>query len=213
LVRALVKGEIDLAYLGPLPLVAAVNISPDLVLLAAANEASGLAEYRCFLVSAHDGPTHATEIKGPIAMVNPLSTCGYISVAYLLARHGVDIETLDYRFVGNQDHLALQVILGHYAAGGMRDVMAEKYQDLLLRVLDTTPLLPGFVLVANRNSFSSTEIEKMSLTLLQVKQKDYQSWGVGNYGFSSAEHLDYELIDTLMTPEFKELFMGDFHVK
>ena len=211
LVNDFIRGEVDIAYLGPLPFAVIYRNYSELEVLAAVNEESGLAEYRCVLVSAYDGPGKAEDVNGRMALTSPMSTCGYLSMADILATHRIDIETLDYSFIGSHDQVALGVIGGHYVAGGVKDIVAEKYQGLLLQVIGRTPLLPGFVLVANRSSLSGTEIEQIRLALLQTKQEDYQSWGVGNYGFSSAEHLDHEQINTLMTPEFRNLFMGGFH--
>ena len=211
LVKDFIRGEVDIAYLGPLPFAVIYRNYQELEVLAAVNEESGLAEYRCVLVSAHDGPVKVEDINGRIALTSSMSTCGYLSMADILATHRIDIEKLDYSFIGSHDQVALGVIRGHYVAGGVKDIVAEKYQGLLLQVIDRTPLLPGFVLVANRSTLSSTEIEQIRSALLQAKPEDYQSWGVGNYGFSSAEHLDHEIIDTLMTPEFRNLFMGGSH--
>ena len=211
LVNDFISGEVDIAYLGPLPYVVILQEYPDLVVLAAINEESGLAEYRCALISAYDGPVSVSDVSGRIALTSPMSTCGYLSMAHMLASHGIDIEKQDYRFIGSHDQVALGVIGGQYVAGCVKDMIAQKYQGLLLQVLDTTPSLPGFVLVANRNSFSSTEIKQMRSALLQAKPDNYKAWGVGNYGFTSADQLDYALIDVLMTPEFRKLFMGGLH--
>lgn len=211
LVKDFIRGEVDIAYLGPLPFAVIYRNYPDLEVLVAVNEESGLAEYRCAMVSAYDGPISAGEVGGHIALTSPMSTCGYLSMAHIFATHGIDIEKLDYSFIGSHDQVALGVIRGHYTVGGVKDIVAEKYQGLLLQVLDSTPPLPGFVLVANRNTFSAAEMEQMRTTLLHAESADYQSWGVGNYGFSSAEYLDYGLIDTLMTPAFRSRFMEGKH--
>lgn len=211
LVHDFIRGEVDIAYLGPLPFAVIHRNYPTLEVLVAVNEESGLAEYRCDLVSAYDGPVKVSDVSGQLALTNPMSTCGYLSMAHILSHHGVNIEDLDYSFIGSHDQVALGVIRGHYVAGGIKDIVAESYRGLLLQVLDSSPPLPGFVLVVNRNSFSGTEIEQMRTALLQVQQDDYQFWGAGNYGFSSADQLDYEIIDALMTPEFRKLFMGEFH--
>lgn len=211
LVDNFINNRIDVAYLGPLPYLIISRQYPDLAVLAAVNEESGKPLYRCVLVSAHDGPDSADDVGGPVALTSPMSTCGYLSMAFILSHYGLDIEALDYTFLGSHEQVALGVILGHYPVGGVMDIIAKRYQGLLLKVLDSTSLLPGFVLVANRNSFSEVEIDRMRAALLDAEAVDYQSWGVGNYGFSSADQLDYGDIDTMMTPEFGNLFMDIHH--
>lgn len=96
-------GHIDIAYLGPLPLAVLARRYDNFDILAAVNEDDGRPYYRCALVRAFDGPATVAEVLGNIALTNPISTCGYLSVSNLLAKHDLNIEDFSYSFIGTHD--------------------------------------------------------------------------------------------------------------
>lgn len=202
-----INGKIDIAYFGSLPYVAMARRYNNYEILAAVNEDTGRPWYRCTLVRAFDGPTDLDKLKGSIALTNPLSTCGYLSVSTLLQQHNLDLEKIPYYFIGTHDDVALAVIRGEYAVGGVKDIIARKYEALLLEVMATTPLLPGSLLVANRETLSDAEIALLRTALTNTHLGTYETWGIGSHGFSSVDHSDYARIDEMMSLPFEWMLL------
>ena len=108
-------GTIDLAYLGPLPYVELRSQYPQAKPLIHFKEASGQPNYTCSLIALADEPLELHNLKNTnIALTQPLSTCGYLSVNGLLRQHNSSCEKNRYRYLGKHDAVALAVIRGEY---------------------------------------------------------------------------------------------------
>ncbi len=202
-----IAGNIDIVYLGPLPYVAMARRYEHHEILVTINEAAGCPWYRCTIVRAFDGPETLSNRSDPVALTNPLSTCGYLSVAYLLQQEDIQLEQLPYSFVGSHDQVALEVIRGRYAIGGVKAEIAKKYHGLLLEVTALTPPLPGFVLVANRATLTEDDTILLRTALTHTTTDTYQLWDVGSNGFSYISRSAFDLLQGMITPTFDKLFM------
>ncbi len=202
-----IAGNIDIAYLGPLPYVAMARRYDNHEILVTINEAPGCPWYRCTIVRAFDGPEILNNLSGPVALTNPLSTCGYLSVAYLLKQEDIQLEQLPYSFVGSHDQVALEVIRGRYAIGGVKEMIAKKYHGLLLEVMALTPPLPGFVLVANRATLTEGDTIVLRTALTHANSDTYKLWDIGSNGFSYISRSAFDLLKEMTTPTFNSLFM------
>jgi len=202
-----IAGNIDIAYLGPLPYVAMARRYHNHEILVTVNESAGRPWYRCALVRAFDGPDNLDTFAGSVALTNPLSTCGFLSVDYLLRQKGVQLEQLPYAFIGSHDQTALEVIRGRYAIGGVKEEIAVKYRGLLLEVMALTPPLPGFVLVANRATLTEEDTIILRKALTHTDYTTYQQWDIGRQGFSYLAESAFDQLDQMLTPVFERLFL------
>lgn len=194
----------DLAYLGPLPYVELRARFERAEPLIHFNEASGKPMYTCAIVSFADSPLNLKDLKGRrIALTQPLSTCGYLSVNGLLQEHGSDLAHNRYRYLDKHDAVALAVIRGEFDAGGIKTAIGKKYTHLGLTILAETPPLPAFALVANTATLSKEKMEaiRVSLTGLDPAGSDKEmliTWGENiRYGAVIASDQDYNVVRKL----------------
>lgn len=186
------RGTIDILHLGPLPYLTLRQMQAGAEPLVVVNEADGTAAYSCALVTAYDGPTVLAQLQGPLALPQPLSTCGHLTASYLLDRQGKNLEKLGYSYLGNHDKVALAVARGGYQAGTMKTALAAAYAGLGLRVLAETPRFPGFLLVANRANLSPQRINELRKVLLGLTEQERATLQLGKYGFSRVTEAQYE---------------------
>jgi len=194
IIRLFREGKIDLAQMGPLPYVKLRQQFPQAVPLAIFREADGRSVYTCALVTAFDGPKRVSDLRGSIALVQPLSTCGQLGIDYILGRHGKGIEQFPHESLGNQDNVALAVVRGEYAAGGIKSSIAAKYASLSLRVMEETPPFPGMVLVGNGATLSRGQLESIRKALLALSPEDSKRFIAGKFGFAPVADRDYQVI-------------------
>jgi phosphonate transport system substrate-binding protein len=173
LLDALSAGQVDLAYLGPLPYVALTERSHNMQPVVQFLDAQGESNYTCALVHFADQPLtliHPDRIQR-FALTQPLSTCGYLMVeAYLQAQgESLENEQHEYTYVGSHEDVALKVILGRYDVGGLKTQIAQRYHHLGLRVIDETSPMPGFVLVANTDTLDTAITDQIRMALLELK--------------------------------------------
>lgn len=196
ILRLFREGKIDIAHLGPLPYLSLKQSYTRVEPIATVNESDGSDAYTCALVTAFDGPSSLSQVQGPIALTQPLSTCGHLTAGYLLQKHGRQIESFRHDYLGNQDKVALAVIQGTYQVGTMKTALVKKYANLTLRVLEETPRFPGFLLVANTGTMKPELITKVRAALLSMPAKDREGLLMGQYGFSPVSHQTYDLLRT-----------------
>lgn len=193
------RGTIDILHLGPLPYLKLRQMQAGVEPLAVLNEADGSTAYSCALVTAFDGPATTAQLQGAVALTQPLSTCGYLTAAYLLDRVGKDIEKLSYAYLGNHDKVALAVARGSYQSGTMKTALASKYAGLGIRVLAETPRFPGFLLVANRATLPSKRLDELRNVLLGLTAQERSGLRFGRYGFSPVVAEQYDQLERYQT--------------
>jgi phosphonate transport system substrate-binding protein len=189
------EGEVDLVQLGPLPYWTLKKEYPQAQPLAIMNEADGKAFYTCALVTSFDGPQSVQDIRSPLALPQPLSTCGYFSARLLLHDHNPDLEQLGYCYLGNHSNVALSVIRGELKTGIMKTSVAKKYDNLTLKILQETPSLPGFVIVGNSATMQAEQLQQLGQILIQADAQTRSSWVIGIDGFSVVSDQDFALFN------------------
>lgn len=169
------------------------------------NESSNEATYTCALVTFPDN--HFDLQQGEfqtIALTQPLSTCGYLSVNGLMKEYGHSLEKNNYRYLGTHDKVALAIIRGEYHAGGLKTAVARKYEHMGLFTLMETDPLPAFALVANMKTLSPATVAALRKSLVALnQQKRRQGTGdkrgniIGN-GVVEADDRAYDLVRGLL---------------
>ena len=199
LLDKIAKGKVDIAYLGPLPYVTLRKNYPFVTPLVHFKEASGNASYTCSIIGLKDDLKELTTMRQkPIALTDPLSTCGYLSTEGLLKSMHNSLENNLYRYVKKHDEVALEIIRGEYQYGGIKTAIAKRYQHLGIVILASTEPLPGFAMIANTKRLSSEQINQIQHALLQTNQIDKSAWGESvKYGCIEAKDQDYEALRAL----------------
>ncbi|GAA0571138.1 PhnD/SsuA/transferrin family substrate-binding protein [Caenispirillum bisanense] len=194
-------GQVDLAYLGPLPYMTLRDGFAAAEPLVRFREASGSAAYTCALVAWGDALPDLARLNGAtLALPQPLSTCGYLSTSALLRAAGSDIAATRWRYLGAHDLVALAVIRGEAEVGGLKTAIARKYAHLGLRILAETEPLPSFALIANRDTVAAAQRDGLvaALTALDPAGSDKDrmaQWGVNfRYGAEPAADGDYDAL-------------------
>lgn len=195
-------GQLDLAYLGPLPYVTLKKTFPATEPVAIFHENNGQPTYTCALAVSAESAFRLKGLKGhKVALTQPLSTCGYFATQGLLHQSGSSLEVNHYRYLGQHDEVALAVVRGEFDAGGLKTAIARKYAHLGLVVRAESPALPGLALVANSNRVSARRIAQIRQALLDVDDKIRQQWGDNiRNGVTPASDSDYDGMRQLPMP-------------
>ncbi len=175
LLNNFIRGGIDLAYLGPLPYVELRSQYSDAEPLVTFREVSGKSGYTCSLITLPENQLQLSAIKGKrVALTQPLSTCGYLSVNGLLEKHGSSLEKNRYCYLGRHDAVALAIVRSEFDIGGVKTEIAHKYEHLGLELVEETDTFPGFALVSNRATVdpATAETIRESFDELQPHGKD-----------------------------------------
>ncbi len=149
LLRRFRAGEIDLAYLGPLPYVELKTDYPEATPVVHFLESTGQASYTCALFSSSMLNTRLGSGKTRVALTQPLSTCGYLAADQLMRQLDVDLDRQRYRYLGMHDEVALSVVRGDFDLGVAKTAIARQYEHLGIRIVGETGRLPAFSLIAN----------------------------------------------------------------
>ncbi|WP_416886201.1 PhnD/SsuA/transferrin family substrate-binding protein [Marinospirillum sp.] len=203
LIHLFAEGDIDLTYLGPLPYVRLKASFPEAEPLVVFREPQGNALYTCALVHFAGDTLPTDETSLAYALTQPLSTCGFLATAALLRERGVDLHQARYCYLGRHDQVALAVVRGEFALGGLKTQIAEQFSHLGLAVLAETPPLPGFALVANQQRLTPADRLRLQHALLDLNVEanaDLLShWGPSlRYGVELIEDANYAPVRALL---------------
>ena len=198
------QGEIDLVHLGPLPFAILRAMAPQAEPVVFFQDRDGATTYSCALAAAMDlgaGGAHS----GPVALTQPLSTCGFLATAALLQRTGHALDRMPHAHLGSHEAVALALVRGEYSAGGLRVSIGESYTEIGLRLLDQTIPLPGFALVANRTTLGEAALELLRRELVRISLEQPErlaGWvGLGRWGMAPVSLTDYCSLRGLREPE------------
>lgn len=194
---AFINGEIDIAFLGPLPYLRLREQHAAATPMVRFIGGDGQEMYRCALVGFVDAPIPANQFAGKrIGLTQPLSTCGYFGTNAILNDYaGISLEQTDYRYLGSHEKVALSVIAGEVDAGGVKDEFAEKFLPVGLDILAWSEPVPGVALIANGATLSPARIEQLREILLATPEHTYQKWGSTiSHGMKAATNSDFDAL-------------------
>ena len=205
-------GEIDLAYLGPLPYVVLKEGFPAALPVVQFNEANGQPAYACAVVALAERKLDMRKIRGmQVALTQPLSTCGYLSAEGLLRQSGGTLEANHYRYLAMHDAVALAVVRGDYDAGVLKSAIGRKYAHLGLTTLAETPPLPSLALVANSTRVSAETVERLRAVLVEADSAVRAGWGDNiRHGAVPATDKDYDPVRKLLRGQRRIPPKGNF---
>jgi len=198
ILRAFAADQIDLLHLGPLPLLQLKQMTTHAVSMVAFRESDGQSRYTCTLASATDvrleqgAPGTLQPMR--LALTQPMSTCGRLASAWLLQQAGGRIDAANSSYLGSHEAVALALVRGEYALGGLKRAIADRYRQLGVRVVAETDPLPGFVLVANGRTMTTQQIEALREGLLRANADVLSRLELGRHGFAP---VDGRLVSTV----------------
>jgi phosphonate transport system substrate-binding protein len=189
------NGQIDIAYLGPLPLVSLKKQYPHIKPLITFNQKNGSNKYRCVLAKFKQDNFNPNE-NFKVALTQPLSTCGYFMVEKLLKNnYNIELKNKKYEYTMSHYNAMLSVLGGEYLLAGAKDSIAKKFDSVGMEIIAKSEPLPGFSLIANTKTLSSKQIALIKNTLLSIPKETYKTWkGVFSNGFVKASLKDYDII-------------------
>jgi len=192
-------GTFDIGYIGPVPYVKAQNINPNALVILAGIKNSKNSPFRSVIFS-KKGSKYLSykDLKNTsFAFGSPNSTLSYYIPRYMLNQSGTMKEIKKYHFLGRHDRVAQYVIIGKFAAGAIKQSIANKYAKYI-QVIDTSEAINGFMIVANKKLDKKTrlKIKKMLLNLrdISVLRKIKKT----AIGFEKREDKDYDKLRKIM---------------
>ena len=203
-VEGLCSGRLAFAYLGPSTYVRAqvlCGATPLVKLLT-----GGRPTYRSFIVVRDESPIRRLDdLKGrSFGFGSPLSTSSHLMPRAMLQRAGIrpgaDVAC---RYYMHHESAARAVLLGEVDAGGVRDVVAEKFIGRGLRVLARSEEMPNFPFVVGPKTTRAVAQELVRV-LVAVPARDpaaratIAGWDEELAGgFAPADPAEYESLRAL----------------
>lgn len=203
-VESLCSGRLAIAYLGPSTYVRAQDLcgaTPVVKLLT-----GGRPTYRSFIVVREASPIRGlNDLKGrSFGFGSPLSTSSHLMPRAMLQRAGIrpgiDVACKYYM---HHESAARAVLLGEVDAGGVRDVVAEKFLGRGLRVLDRSEEMPNFPFVVGPKTPRGVTQEVIRV-LVNLPASDATARNtIAGWdeelagGFALADPAEYDLLRTL----------------
>jgi phosphonate transport system substrate-binding protein len=193
------SGEFDFGYIGPSPYVIAHQKANNLNILAGL-ETKGKPYFYGVIVAAKDNASVNTlaDLKGkPFAFGSKKSTLSYYMPAHMLMEAGVADSVSEKAFLGKHDKVALAIIKGKYAAGGIKEAVANKYANKLKVVAKSEPVY-DFMIVSHKSLDAKLQ-ESIKSALLKLKDKAILgSIKKGATGFIDTKESNYDSLKKVM---------------
>jgi len=207
LLDKIAKGEVDIAFLGPLPYVELTRLNSAVRPMVRFLDSKGEDKYTCtlFTTLTHDIGS-VEQLKGKaIALTQKLSTCGYLATEAILRERGLSLEQNEYEFVGSHTNVIYHVAAGDYDAGTAKSSIVRSYAKVGVKPLATSPELPGFLWVSTP-ALDPALHEKIKSIMLGLDPlhnpedaKRTKEWNKGiRYGCVPAEDQDYDVIRSML---------------
>jgi phosphonate transport system substrate-binding protein len=209
LLQAFHDGDVDLAYLGPLPYALLAKSDEDVEPVVCFREADGQSLYTCSLVAAGGSRINLATDQGlHIGLTQPISTCGYLAVSQLLQTMGrhLDDPGIRYSYAGSHTVATLGVLQGVYDLAGVKTSVAERYRHMDLQTLAVSRPFPGLGLYANRRELDAGLVERIRQALLKIDptnpafdRSQVEGWGASlrNGAVAPSHCNDRELLDAI----------------
>jgi len=206
IIDELLNDTIDLACLAPLPYVILNRQDSSFIPIARFNNAGGVTTYTCSLVTFDFDITDKSGAQPRVALTQPYSTCGYLYTKQLLQKNNLNLADLPYYYAGQPSSCALDVLGGKADMSTIKTSIARQYDNLGLRIIESSDPLPGFLLVATPRTLRAETINTIRSQLIHLDPRHNKDdaaitacWGeMIRYGAIATTAANYEHIDTLL---------------
>ncbi len=184
--ESIVKGEMDIFFMGPSIYAELSGLHPDKVRLVATALNKGKPTFKGVIVAKKDGPINSlADLKGKkIAFGDRDSTLSCYIPAAMLMDAGV-FDSMKYDFTGKHENVANSVLQGGHDAGGLKPDVAEKFLGQGLKVIaESAPVYEHVVGVGPK--VDAATMKKIQAALVNLKdptvatsiQKDYTGFAI-----------------------------------
>lgn len=184
--ESIVKGEIDIFFMGPSIYAELSGLHPDKVRLVATALNKGKPTFKGVIVVKKDGPINSlADLKGKkVAFGDRDSTLSCYIPAAMLMDAGV-FDSMKYDFTGKHENVANSVLQGGHDAGGLKPDVAEKFLGQGLKVIaESAPVYEHVVGVGPK--VDAATMKKIQAALVNLKdptvatsiQKDYTGFAI-----------------------------------
>jgi phosphonate transport system substrate-binding protein len=173
--RSLGQGEVQASFLGAWM---CHKLPPDsgLIPVAMPVNSEGLSRFHVVLVTPEDSPVHSlADLRGcKVAVPSDQAFSGNWLQSGGLASAGLKASDLDtIQHFQHHETVIWQVLRGNFAAGVVKESLAQKYQSQGLRTVALSPAIPGPPLViCSRNQ--SEEVQELVQLLLALDSHNAQ---------------------------------------
>lgn len=190
------KGDIDIAYLGPLPFISLKKEYPFTEPIVTFRQSNGSAKYRCVVAKfIADKFDKTKQIK--VALTQPLSTCGYLMTNILLKdKFNIKLKDEKYKYTMSHTNALISVVKGEFLLAGAKKSIAKKFESLGVKIIAQSELLPGFSLIVNTKTLTKKQIQQIQNALLSISKENYKKFGgIISNGLEKANINDYDSLN------------------
>ena len=168
-VDAIGKGELDIAYLGPVSYVKLVEQYGERPLLGRQRIGQQPVFHGKIFVRADSKIQTLKELQGKrFAFGESHSTMSHLIPRYMLDEAGITVDRLAaYEFVGDHVNVALAVLAGKFDAGAVKEDVYYSYEKRGLRAIATSEPISDHVLVAS-NRLPEKKFQQIRNILLHM---------------------------------------------
>ncbi|MCU7940319.1 MAG: phosphate/phosphite/phosphonate ABC transporter substrate-binding protein [gamma proteobacterium symbiont of Bathyaustriella thionipta] len=169
---AVAMGEVDFAYLGPALYIKLTEQNNTLIPLGRLAYSQRNSFRGAIIVRQDSSISSLSDLRGKnFAFGDPNSTLGCLVPQRLLLNAAVKKDDLaGFSHLKNHNNVALAVLMGKYAAGGVKAEVFHEYKKRGLKVLQWTPYIPTHIFVANA-TMHKEKIEQMQQLLLTLHEQ------------------------------------------
>lgn len=170
--KAILSGEIDIAFLGPALYVKLVNEQGRYPLLARL-EVRGKPTCRGKIIAREDsGIRDLSDLrKRRFGFGSRSSTMGHLLPRYTLFQAGIGLDDLaGYQYFGSHENVALAVLAGDVDAGAVKEEILSRYDTGLLRVIAESEAVSEYLFVAGQE-IPAALVAQIRQALLEVHQQ------------------------------------------
>jgi phosphonate transport system substrate-binding protein len=205
IVDALGRGEVDLAFLGPLTYLIAHKEYGAASIVRSITDKNETFYRSVIITRANHSVKRVGDLEGKkFAFAAMESTAGNLVPRWALAVEGIHLKELhSYNNFNSHDSVIKWVLKGQYDGGAVRESIAKKYEPMGVRVLlKSGPIPTGPVVVGPKTPYTIAETVKHNLLDLNkteygrevLEKTDPELQG----GFIEAQDADYEHIRQLI---------------
>jgi phosphonate transport system substrate-binding protein len=170
-INAIIKGQLDLAYIGP-ALFVQLKDKHVVPYLLARLEVKGRSTFSGVIFTREGSDIKAlNDLKGHhFAFGSSSSTMSHLVPRQMLFEAGIDVDDFaSYSFFSSHDNVALAVLAGDADAGAVKEAVYEKYQSKGLAAIATTPEISEHLFIAPANS-DPAKVRLLRQQLLSLSQ-------------------------------------------
>jgi len=176
LIKNFEEGKIDIVELGALPYVRMKEKFKDAYPFLTFNSKDGKPYYTCNLVTTEENINDFNDVNNKIDLIltRPLSTCGYLMSEHIMREHTLSLKDFKYQYVGTHSNVLLNLLLKENTIGTVKSPILDKYRQFKFKTLAKSPNIPGFSFIANKNTTSQEQINKIQKAILKLHPLENQ---------------------------------------